>query len=72
MGKAAKRHKNRLKKLQRAKEEGQKTKAMFMNLYDWSLYRMKIDGQYLLGGRWMYGKAWKNYYKAHEEQARNN
>ena len=72
MGKAAKRHKNRLNKLQRVKENGQKTKSIFMNLCDWSIYRMKLDGQYLLGGRWMYGKEWKKYYQAHEEQARNN
>ena len=72
MGKAAKRHKNRLKKIQRAIEQSQKTKAMFMNLNDWSIYRMKIKGEQLLDGRWMYGKEWKKYYQAHEEQARNN
>ncbi len=71
MGKAAKRHKNRLKQLERAKENGQKIKSMFTGLNDWSLYRMKIDGEYLLDGRWMYGNAWKNYYRSHEEQAMN-
>lgn len=72
MGKAAKRHKNRLKQIQKAKERVKKIKSMFTNLNDWSLYRMNIDGEYLLDGRWMYGNAWKKYYQAHEEQARNN
>lgn len=69
MGKAAKRHKNRLRKIQRAKEQRLKIKSMFENLNDWSLYRLNIDGKHLLNGRWMYGNAWKNYYKAHQLKA---